>query len=356
MTTSLPALPTATRRVEYNAYGGASVLRLVDAAPLPGVLQAREIVVEVHASALNPGDARVRSGETRFVIPVKFPGLAGYDGAGVVIGVGAGVTEFASGDRVAVVRKGMNPGTLATYVVIDLEKDAAAKIPAEMSYADAAAMPVVGHTALQGLRRTGLKAGESILISGGSGGVGTCAIQLAKHVFKAGRVVVTASPGKHALMKELGADECIDYNIKASAVHALPKVDAFLDTCGVWHKFAPMMKPNQGRLLVSNASAPEPNGLIRAGIPVGFLLRALLLIVSSRDRYVAWRAGSSFSCIIQTVSSAELAELVGWMSHGDLRAVIDTKLDGLTMDNVLTAFARVESGRATGKVVVVMRP
>ena len=174
--------------------------------PVPSSL---EILVSIHAASVNPADHKVRSGFYSSSQNLQLPYILGRDFSGVVTELGAGVSDFSIGDQVFGV---LDAGHEGTYAEIVSEKAGIiAKKPSFMTHPEASALALTGLTAIVSLEDTAnLKAGEKILIQGGAGGVGSYAVQLAKHL--EAHVIVTASPNNHEYMKKLGADEVIDYN------------------------------------------------------------------------------------------------------------------------------------------------
>ena len=177
-------------------------------APNP-VPSSQEVLVSIHAASVNPADYKVRSGFYPSSQNLQLPYILGRDFSGVVTELGAGVSDFSIGDQVFGV---LDAGHEGTYAEIVSEKaEIIAKKPSFMTHPEASALALTGLTAIVSLEDTAnLKAGEKILIQGGAGGVGSYAVQLAKHL--EAHVIVTASPNNHEYMKKLGADEVIDYN------------------------------------------------------------------------------------------------------------------------------------------------
>lgn len=167
-------------------------------------LNDNEVLVEIHTASVNQIDVKIRNGEFKMVMPYKLPFIIGHDVAGVVTQVGAKVSKFKIGDEVFTSCK----GTFAEFITIN-ENDLALK-PKNISMEEAASIPLVGLTAWQVLVEKGnLKKGQKVFIQAGSGGVGTIAIQLAKHL--GGYVATTTSSANKDLVKSLGADLIIDY-------------------------------------------------------------------------------------------------------------------------------------------------
>jgi NADPH:quinone reductase-like Zn-dependent oxidoreductase len=232
-------------------HGGPEMLRYGEAAdPAAGP---GEVVVDIHAASVNGADPKVRRGSGRYQL-TQFPHILGRDFSGVVSKVGAGVTDLKVGDAVfGVLDQGIE-GTYAERVAI--KAALVAKKPASLSHAEAAALGLIGITAIAGIEDTAhLKAGQTILIQGGAGGVAGFAVQLAKHL--GASVIATASAGNHAYVRSLGADRVIDYN-KEDFTAIGPICDVVYDTVGgadVRAGSYAVLKP--GGKLVWIAPAPE---------------------------------------------------------------------------------------------------
>jgi len=310
-------------------------------------LRPKQLVVKVYSVSLNPVDFKRHQGKTKLLIKDEFPSGICYDVAGVVEKIGSEVTTFTVGQRVCA--RSRFAGTLADYCIVDTAVTAA--IPESISFHDAAALPLAGQTALQSLRLGELKEGETVLISGGAGGVGTYAIQLAKHVFKASRVVTTCSGAKADFCKSLGADECIDYT-KGDPFDTskLGAFDVVFDTTGEARRMGGgLIKP--GRTIVSVASLPEPAAFDRANKPAPFFLRVVLSLATLPIRWGA-SPGVYKHCLL-VANDKDLTELVGYISAGKIRSCIDSVFEGLEKSQ--EAFTRIETGRAKGKVIVAVR-
>jgi len=167
-----------------------------------------EVLIQVHAAAVNLVDAKVKSGEFKLILPYRTPFVLGHDVAGVVLRVGPRVRQFKVGDEVYARPDDLRIGTFAELIAV---KEASVAIkPRNLTMEEAASIPLVGLTAWQALvERAQLKKGQKVFIQAGSGGVGTFAIQLAKHL--GATVATTTSTGNVALVKNLGADVVIDY-------------------------------------------------------------------------------------------------------------------------------------------------
>jgi NADPH:quinone reductase-like Zn-dependent oxidoreductase len=239
------------KAVLLTGHGGPEMLRYGEA-PDP-VAGPGEIVVDIHAASINGADPKVRRGNGRYQL-TQFPYILGRDFSGIVSQVGAGVTDLAVGDAVfGVLDQGIE-GTYAEKLAIPAAL--VAKKPAALSHTEAAALGLISITALTGIEDTAhLKAGQTILIQGGAGGVAGFAVQLAKHL--GATVIATASAGNHAYVRGLGADKVIDYN-KEDFTKIGPICDVVYDTVGgadVRGRSYEVLKP--GGKLVWIAPAPE---------------------------------------------------------------------------------------------------
>lgn len=214
------------KAAQFDSYGDSSVIDVRDAAK-PAV-SAGHVLVGVHAASLNRIDSAIRSGAMRQMIPLQFPATIGGDFAGVVAGVGQGVSDFKTGDEVygqAGIATG-GSGTLAEFTVADAQR--IAKKPASVNMPDAASLPLVGASALQALEEhLKLQKGQRILIQGGAGGIGSLAIQIAK--LHEAYVATTVSTEDMAFARSLGADTVIDYTSEDAGKLA-PDFDAIFVT------------------------------------------------------------------------------------------------------------------------------
>ena len=240
------------KAVLMDDYGGPEVLRL-GAAPDP-VAGPGEILVEIHAASVNAADWKVREGFRRDDVKLAFPHILGRDFSGVVRALGAGVTDVALGDDVfAVIDRGREGGYAEAFAI---RADLAAGKPPTLSHAEAAALALTGLTALVALEdAAALQAGETVLIHGGAGGVGSFAVQYAKHV--GARVLATASAHNHDYLRSLGAEDVIDYT-RQDFTAAVSECDVVFDTIGgeVHARSFAVLKPG-GRLI---HIAPGPAG------------------------------------------------------------------------------------------------
>src|SRR6202043_1941131 len=238
-------------------YGGPEGSRLM-VVPAPA-LGPCDILVKVCAAGLNPLDFKFRQGKLRAIQRPKRPFVMGNELAGEVIAVGSYVKRFRVGDRVFARVAKDRAGAFAEQACVD--EDDAAHMPRNLDFTAAAAVPLAGLTALQALRdELRVKPGEKVFISGGAGGVGTFAIQIAKWL--GAHVTTTASKRGEALVRSLGCDEVIDYTVQDISSQQ-GRFDAGLDLIGgkTLEQMFEIMKP--GTRIVSVAGVPEPQTAIK---------------------------------------------------------------------------------------------
>ncbi|KAK3123315.1 hypothetical protein QOZ80_8AG0628430 [Eleusine coracana subsp. coracana] len=309
-------VPAQMKAWVYDAYGDASVLRLDGAAAVPAVGE-DQVLVKVAAAALNPVDAKRRAGKFQ-ATDSPLPTVPGYDMAGVVVKVGAQVKGFKEGDEVygMISEKPLEgpkqSGSLAEYTAV--EEKLLARKPTGLDFVQAASLPLAVQTANQGLERAGLGAGQSVLVLGGAGGVGSLTIQLAKQVYGASKVAATVSTPKLHLLKSIGADIAIDYT-KENFEDLPEKYDVVIDAVGQGDKAVKVVKEGGSVVVLTGAVTPP-----------GF-------------RFVVTSNGSA------------LEKLNPYLKSGKVKPVIDPK-GPFPFSQVVEAFSYLETGRATGKVVI----
>ena len=306
-------------------------------------LRGDDVLVQVKAASINVLDAKIRQGEFKMILPYPLPLILGNDLAGVVVRVGAEVQRFRPGDEVYARPDARRMGTFAEYIAVS-ERDLALK-PASLSMEEAASLPLVSLTAWQVLVETAkLKKGQKVLIHAGSGGIGTVAIQLAKH--RGAYVATTTSAASAAWVKALGADVVIDYKTEdfSSLLH---DYDVVLNSLGsdVLVKSLQVLKP--GGQLISISGPPTPAFATEQGLSWG--LKQVMRLLSYRIRRQAKRRGIRYSFVFMRASGEQLAEIGTLVESGAIRPVIDRVFP---FAETREALAYVETGRAKGKVVV----
>ena len=326
---------------KYNKKG---ILRLAEM-PVPNVGDS-DVLVEVHAAGVNVLDSKIRTGEFKLILPYRRPFILGHDVAGTVVRVGSKVRKFKPGDDVYARPRDGRVGTFAEFIAMD-EADVALK-PKNLSMEEAASIPLVGLTAWQTLiERAGLRKGQKVFIQAGSGGVGTFAIQLAKHLGAA--VATTASAASADLVKGLGADVVVDYR-KDDFDKVLSGYDVVLNSqdAKTLEKSLAVLKP--GGKLISISGPPDPEFARRKGLnPV---LRLLMRLLSWGIRAKAKRHGVSFSFLFMWAQGDQLSKITALIESGAIRPVVDRVFP---FDAANEALAYVETGRAKGKVVIKIR-
>ena len=323
-------------------YGGPEGSRLMDVpAPTPGP---RDILVEVRAAGLNPVDFKSRQGMLRPIWRPRLPFRLGNELAGEVVAVGREITRFRAGDRVFARVAKDRAGAFAEQACVD--EDHAALMPRALDFTAAAAVPLAALTALQALRdELAVEPGQNVFISGGAGGVGSFAIQIAKWL--GARVTTTASKRGEALVRSLGCDEVIDYTTQDIS-KAGRRFDAGFDLIGgkTLAQMFDIMKP--GTRIISVAALPEPQTAIK-DLGGSRTLAALFWVLSYGIRARARRAGIGYRYLFMRPSGSDLAQLGDLIDQGTLKVVVDRTYP---LAKVAEALAYVESGRAKGKVVV----
>lgn len=325
-------------------YGGPETAQLRDVPkPVPGI---GDVLVRVCAAGLNPVDFKTREGKLRVIQGYPLPIVLGNEFAGIVEACGEAVSRFAPGDRVFARVPKDRMGALAEYACVP--EQVVAAMPETLDFDTAAAIPLAGLTALQALRaELHLRPGNQVFISGGAGGVGTLAIQIAKWL--GAQVVTTASPRGRALVEELGADTVIDYTTER-ATDRVRNVDGVFDLVGgetLEQSFA-LVKP--GGTVVSITATPEPE-TARKDLGRGLLLAGLFWFASLSLRMKARKHGARYRFLFMHPSGAELSELAALVDAGRLRPIVDRVFPFAEIEQ---AFAYLETGRAKGKVIVQM--
>jgi len=324
-----------------DRYKKKSALRLGDM-PAPEVRD-HDVLVNIHAAALNLLDAKVRDGEFKLILPNRFPLVLGHDVAGVVVQVGSKVRRFKPGDEVYARPRDGRVGTLAEQIAID-ETDVALK-PRNLSMVEAASIPLVGLTAWQVLvERASLKKGQKVLIHAGSGGVGTFAIQLAKQL--GATVATTTSTSNVDLVKNLGADVVIDYK-KDDFSKLLSGYDVVLNSLdqATLEKSIGVLKP--GSKLISISGPPDV--AFAKSVGLNWFLQQVMRLLSLGIRRKAKRRGIDYSFVFMHAHGEQLSKITALIESGVIRPVVDRVFPFLETNE---AMAYLETGRAKGKIVI----
>lgn len=325
----------------FSRYGKSSQPAFADM-PRP-TIKADEILVEVHAVGLNPIDNMILKGTFKPILKFELPATVGSDVAGVVVEVGSAVTRFQVGDAVFASVFDLGRGTLAEFVAVP--ESAAAPKPQSLDFVEAASIPMVGLTSWQALKeRAGLERGQKLFVPAGSGGIGTFAIQLAKHL--GATVAASTSTGNIDLVRSLGADEVVDYKtVEFETV--LRGYDMVLGTLrgDTVERALGILKP---RGIVVSLIGPLDAAFARARKMNGAFC-FLFGLMSRRIRRLAGRKGVRYSFLFVRPDGRQLEEIGKIMDSGSIRPVIDKVFP---FDKAREALAYLEAGRAKGKVVV----
>lgn len=347
-----------------------SVLKKAEiASPSPADCGGGNLLIEVEAASINPFDKIVLAGDMALVTPCAFrtpdnakkcAHVISFDVSGKVGGLPGKDSKFKVGDavfaRISHDSNGKVPhyrGSMAQQCVVR-ESDCCLK-PDNITFEEAAGVPLVTMTALQALNNAGLKEGDSCFISGGAGGVGNAAIQLAKHYFKCSRVITTASAGEGTdLCKKLGADEVVDYKTaKFETMYNDKKFDVCLDTTNESLKMAEIVK--SGGKIVTIAGTPTLEEIRRIGGDACILWLFLGKKEGRKEFKKAKKAGADWHWLFLTPDGDDLATIAGLLKDGTIKPVVDSVFDFQNEDATtgwMGAFKKAFSGRAKGKIVV----
>jgi len=304
-----------------------------------------DVLIQVRAASINPLDSKIKSGEFKLILPYRFPLILGNDVSGTVVRVGARVSQFKPGDDVYARPDDDRIGTFAEFIAI--KASSVALKPTNIGMVEAASLPLVTLTASQVLVETAkLKKGQKVLVHAGSGGVGTIAIQLAKHL--GAFVATTTSTSNIPLVKALGADVVIDYRQQDFAA-VLRDYDVVLSSLGsdVLHKSLQVLKP--GGHLISVSGPPTPAFAAARGLT--WPLSQVLRLLSYGVRRKAKQKNIEYSFVFMRAEGAQLQAITTLVEAGAIRPVVDQVF---AFEDILQALAYSESGRAKGKIVVQM--
>ncbi len=306
-------------------------------------LQDNDVLVRIQAAAVNLLDSKVRDGEFKLLLPYRPPFVLGHDVSGTVVGAGPKVRSFKVGDAVYARPRDHRVGTFAEFIAIN-EADIALK-PKNLNMTEAASIPLVGLTAWQALVEVGkVKPGQKVFIQAGSGGVGTFAIQLAKHL--GATVAATTSAQNVELVRSLGADVVIDYKTQ-DFEKVLSGYDLVLNSQDpkTLEKSLRVLKP--GGQLVSISGPPDP--AFAEELRLNPFLKWVMRLLSRGVRKKAKSLGVRYSFLFMRAQGQQLREITPLIESGVIRPVVDKVFP---FEKTGDALAYVETGRAKGKVVI----
>jgi NADPH:quinone reductase-like Zn-dependent oxidoreductase len=327
-----------------DRYGKRRALRLAEV-PLPE-LRDDEVLVQVHAAGVNQLDSKIRTGEFKLILPYRMPLVLGHDIAGEVVKVGGSVRRFQVGDEVYARLDDLRIGAFAEYAAVK-EASLALK-PAGLTMEEAASVPLVALTAWQALvEKADVGKGQKVFIQAGSGGVGTFAIQLARHL--GATVATTTSTANAALVTRLGADVVVDYTSQDFEA-VLRDYDVVLNSQDRKTLEKSVRVLRRGGKLISISGPPDPDFGRQIEAP-GFV-RLVLRLLSSGIRRQAERRGVGYSFLFMKASGSQLREITRLFEAGAVRPVVDRVFP---FESTNDALAYVEAGRAKGKVVVKLK-
>lgn len=310
------------KAIIYKSYGNIETLEMAEI-PKPKI-RSHEVLIEIHASSVNPIDWKLRRGDLKMLIPLKLPAIPGFDLSGKIIEAGSDVTGFAVGDEVYS-RSNKNPG-MASAEFIALDPACIAVKPKKLDFQQSAAIPLAGLTALQAFRDKGnLQPGQRVLVNGASGGVGVYAVQIAKAL--GAHVTAVCGTSNIDMVKKLGSDHVIDYRSQNP-----------LTVDGTYN----MIFDAAASLSYSKASKKlEKSGVYISTVPkITRILKSTVgnMIFSKKETY-----------ILMKPSGDDLKQLADLADEGKLISIIDSVFPLIDLKR---AHKLSESGRARGKIII----
>ncbi|MGM7635009.1 NADP-dependent oxidoreductase [Bacillus sp. Hm123] len=302
-----------------------------------------DVLVEIHAASINPIDYKVRDGKVKMLLNYKMPLVLGNDFSGVIVKMGENVTEFQVGDEIYDRPRKSRIGTFAEYIAI--HKDDIAIKPKNLSFEEAAAVPLVGLATYQAFHDImQLKPNDKVLIHAGSGGVGTFAIQLAK--LMGAYVATTTSSKNEALVKRLGADKVINYR-NENFEDILSDYDYVYDTLGgeVLKNSFKILKP--GGKIVSLSGTPNYRFAKASGL--NYWKSLLFKFATRKLTALEKQYQVEYHFLFMKPSGIQLEVIREFIEAKKIVPIIDRIV---LMDDIQKAFEYAESGRAKGKIIV----
>jgi len=327
-----------------SGYG--AVADNVRLAELPAPVAASgEVLIEIHAASLNPIDFKIVRGDLKRISKYRLPRPFGFDASGIVRAVDSGATRFKPGDAVFVRASREAIGTFAEQIALD-EKFVALK-PVMVSHPQAASLPLVGLTTLQGFASAGARAGQRILIHAGSGGVGTFAIQYARHL---GLHVTTTTSSKNVdFVRSLGADSVIAYD-RQNYLEEGGDYDIVYDTLGGAFTVDAFKVVKRGGTVISLSGPPDRDFARREG--AGMLVRVAVWLMGRKVYAASAKAGAAYCWFFTQPNGEQLREIAALVDRGAIKPVIDREF---AFERLPDALRHLEGGRARGKVVLNVR-
>lgn len=300
---------------------------------------ANDILIEVKAAAINPIDKLIVQGHLQSMLPIPLPSNIAYDVSGVVVEKGDEVSEFEIGDSVYSRVPQEQMGTLAEYVAVN--SNAVSKKPGNITYEEAASIPLAGLTAMQSLEYAGIKENDKVLIHAGSGGVGSLAIQYAKA--KGAYVYTTTSTKNVKWVKALGADRVIDYKTE-DYKNIVKDADIVFDTLGDVYTLEAFGVIKQGGKVVSVKGVFDEETAKAFGIPNYELPEELAKLISAK--------GVTYKYIFMHPNGVHLNNIKTMIEEEEIKPIIDKVY---SFSESVEAFMHLATGRAKGKVVITIK-
>ncbi|MBN2807087.1 MAG: NADP-dependent oxidoreductase [Prolixibacteraceae bacterium] len=332
------------KALQLTGYGKLSAkLKFQDC--LVPVYGEHDVLIKVKAAGINPIDYKMVKGYTRILRKIQFPATIGYDVAGVVQAVGAKVSRFKAGDEVFASVDYLRQGTIAEYAVA-LEGTLALK-PSNLSFIEAASIPLVGLTSYQAFQLGQLKAGQKVLIHAGSGGVGTFAIQYAKAL---GAIVYTTTSTKNVeWVKHLGADRVFDYTAETYLDH-LSEIDFVYDTVGKHYTSEAFQVLKQGGAVI-NLPGPFIDRQSQIELGLSPLLRPVFALLGMQIKPLIKKKKALYRFLLMDTNGNDLEQIARFIEAGKIKAVIDSVYK---FEEAILALEKLKNGHAKGKIVITM--
>ncbi|MEH7451199.1 NADP-dependent oxidoreductase [Gottfriedia acidiceleris] len=304
-----------------------------------------EVLVEIYAASINPLDTKIRKGELKLLLKYKMPLILGNDFSGKIVEVGTSVTKFKVGDEVYGRPRANKMGTFTEYLSVNQE-DIALK-PKNLSFEEAASIPLVGLTSYQALHDIlRIEKGHKILIHAGAGGVGTFAIQLAKHM---GAFVATTASDGSDLVKSLGADEVVNYKTEKFE-HLIRDYDAVLDTIGGATLERSFVTLKKGGKIVSISGIP--NGRFAKENGFSSFKKTLFSIASYKLTKLEKKHNVQYTFLFMKHSGEQLRILTEMLESEVIKPTLDKVF---IFEDAQKALEYAEAGRAKGKIILKLK-
>ena len=323
-------------------YGDLNTSLEIQEVPIP-TIGPNQILIKTHAASFNPLDFKIVRGDFKAIRKIQFPRGIGRDVSGVIEKVGEKVKKFQVGDKVYSRIDENFVGTMAEYVISNAAD--VALMPSNLNYGEAASIPLAGLTVYQSLIDIAkLSSGENILIHAGSGGVGTIAIQLSKQL--GANVTVTTSTKNVGMVKELGADNVIDYS-KLSYLETGDKFDVVFDTLGGHYTLDTFKVLKAGGRVVSIAG--DLDSVTTKQLGLNKIIRFILALKAKKITKAASKIGALYRFLLMSPNGGQLKELTKLYESNSIKPVIDKTYN---FDDSIQALDYLSKGRAKGKVIV----